>query len=529
MEYDFEKIIHVRSPIESVYGCISDNAKTRKWFPEIWIVNSDEQVDYEYLKENKIRYLFRINKKIKNELVKGMVESFYDENYPKLCFQIKLKSDSTVSNWTQVQVSVVSPILSSRKIEVFSASGTILVLAALGTGFGNMSSAYAATAVATSSSTMISTPVTSKTIAASGVVVKGTTISKTTLTAIMMSIITVAGGGVIGDTYYSDPNVEYAVYPAQIPAELSGVSLVVGDVYSTDDKSEIINYDCNNESIVHDLHYSFECIAENSLGNKESVITTVSVKEPNNLLGADATQCVEQYYYPLSDEFTSSYTYLSNLPNASPSSLSNYKNTHIKLMDDYFEDRDYTNAKKHATIVLKYFNINDIQALSTLGNIMRDEDRTDIMGAQCAIAVHSTPFLYHTAWGKISLAEDYHVLHDFKQASSLASLVIDDYNNPKKQDVHEVTYKNALIIKANALFRMAMAEQANDIEEIRKYYTLAHEIEPSYDSWFGLGNLDRYVSNFDEALEKYEQAKKLAKDTAEIDYEIDVMKSYMQF
>jgi tetratricopeptide (TPR) repeat protein len=360
-------------------------------------------------------------------------------------------------------------------------------------------------------------------------VAKGTAISKNSLAAITMSIIAVTGGGLYtGDAYYSDPNVEYLVYPAQIPAELHGVSLTVNNVYSTNDKSEITSYECDNKSTIHDLDYSFECITENSLGNKETVTTSVSVMAPNNRLGADATQCVEQYQYKLNEnDVAVKYPYLLNLPNISTSGLSNYKDTHVKWMDDFFTERNYTDAKKHATIVLKYFSINDVQALSTLGNIMRDEDRVNVDGVQCAIAVHITPFLYHTPWGKLSLADDRHVSHDFEETVRLASLIIEDYNDPKNLDIHETTYKNALIVKANALFRMAMTEQANDIEDVQKYYTMAHEIEPSYDSWFGLGNLDRYVGDFDKALEKYNQAKKLAIDTTEIDHEISVLLSYI--
>ena len=341
-------------------------------------------------------------------------------------------------------------------------------------------------------------------------------ISKSLLAVIIVSIVTAGGGIMIGDAYFSDPTVEYYVYPEQMPAELHGMSLEIMDVYSTDEKSEIINYDCDNESVVHDLNYSFECVTENSLGNKESVTTTVSVKAPNNKLDADAIQCVEQYYYPLSDEFTNNYTYLSNLPNASPGTLSDYKNTHIKLMDDYFENHDYANAKKHATIVLKYFNINDIQALSTLGNVMRDEDRTDVNGVQCAIAVHSTPFISHTAWGKLSLADNYHVLGDYDTSTYWSSQVIDGYVVQVDDEIHEISYVNSLIVKANALYRQALVEQS-EFDQAKMYYNLAHDITPSYDTWFGLGNIDRHEGNFEGALEKYERARELASDdTTEI-------------
>lgn len=502
------KSVIIRSPIADVFQSLCDNQKVREWFPELYVTETNTSVDIEKLRSYNIQYIVRIEHEIPHSSITGTVESI-DNTEDKLNFEWTLEKDDSVKNWTLLTITFVAPqaIIKSKWWGIVTAGGTISLLTLLTNGFSNMSNAYAVTTTTAS-----------------------TTISKNLLVTIIISAVVTAGGGIIlGDAYFSDPYVEYFVYPGQMPAELHGVSVTVNDVYSTDDKTEIINYDCNNESIIHELDYSFNCITENSLGNKESIITNVSVREPDNRLGADATQCVEQHYHMLSDDendITKYYPYLSNLPNVSPSSLSNYKNTHIKLMDDYFTNHDYVNAKKHATIVLKYFSINDVQALSTLGNAMRDKDRNDINGVKCAIIVHSTPFLYSTAWGKLSLAEDHHVLHDFKKAANLATLVIKEYNS-ENPDIHETTYKNALIVKANALMRMAMAERADDIENVRKHYTTAHEIEPSYDSWFGLGNLDRYVGNFADALEKYEQAKELATDTTEIDYEISVLLSYI--
>ncbi len=199
-------------------------------------------------------------------------------------------------------------------------------------------------------------------------------------------------------------------------------------------------------------------------------------------------------------------------------------------MDEHFENRNYESAKKHAMIILKYFNGNDIQTLSTLGNTMRDEDRQNLDNIQCAVSIHSTPFIGNTSWGTLSLAEDNHVLGNFEMTSQLTSPIIDLYESYDESEINpieEATYKNAMIIKANALFRMAMAQQADNVEDVKKYYTMAHDIEKSYDTWFGLGNLDRYKGNFEDAMEKYEQARELAADTTEIDYEMSVVRSYL--
>lgn len=103
----------------------------------------------------------------------------------------------------------------------------------------------------------------------------------------------------------------------------------------------------------------------------------------------------------LANDIPKDYSYLLDLPHVSPNHLPNLKNNHIKLMDDYYESHDYISSKKHATIVLKYFDVNDVQALSTLGNIIRDEDRSDLSNVNCALAIHSTPFLFNTVWGKL--------------------------------------------------------------------------------------------------------------------------------
>jgi len=309
---------------------------------------------------------------------------------------------------------------------------------------------------------------------------------------------------------------------------LHGTAITVRDVYSTDDKSEIIHYDCDVKSVVYELEYSFHCITENSLGNKETISVTVPIREANNRLDPAATECVIRHYASL-DNVTSEYPDLLDLPNES-TNLTKLKNYHIKKMDGYYQDRDYASAKKHATIILKYFNINDLQALSTLGNMMRDEDRNNVSAVQCAIAVHSTTLLFNLTWGKIALAEDYYVLGDFEEATRLSSLITDAYY-PDHHDIPVVSYKNALIVKANALFRIAMSEKADDIDDVRMHYSLAHEIEKSYDTWFGLGNLDRYKGDFESAKEKYLKAKEIvvndSKDTTEIDNELERVNLYL--
>ena len=152
---------------------------------------------------------------------------------------------------------------------------------------------------------------------------------------------------------------------------------------------------------------------------------------------------------------------------------------------------------------------------------MRDQDRQHLSGTECAMAIHKTTFLLDTTWGKLSLSEDLHVLGKYEESIQMSSKVIENYEH-NKEDVSRESYVNALIIKANALYRMAL-ENDKEFEEAKVFYSKAHEIKQSYATWFGLGNVDRHEENFVDAFEKYQHARELARDTAEIDEAISSM------
>ena len=449
--------------------------------------------------------------------ISGTINSVQaDDDFQELDFEWNLKridADHTEINY---QVSSVSnPVIPSSPI--INPLYGVKTMAIIG------SSTAGITAMAVIPTTMIVSSV-----AGTG----GVLISKSILTAILLSVgvVAVGGGGVVvNDTYLSDPYIAYSLYPAQLPADLHGTELRINGFYLNDGGMASI-YECDSKPIIYGTEYSFDCTTTTFLGTQETITTTVHIKPPQIFLNADAMDCISRHD-TLSDDVTDQYPYLLNLPSFSPTKLTNLKAEHIKTMDDYFEVRDYESAKKHVMIILKYFNGNDIQTLSTLGNTIRDEDRQNMENIQCAMVIHSTPFIANTAWGTLSLAEDNHVLGNFETASALTSQIINRYELGD-QSIDEITYKNALVIKANALIRMAMEVQTKDvdkIENIRKHYTLAHNIEESYDTWFGLGNLDRYVGDFDDALEKYEEAKKWARDSTEINHEIGVLLSFAEF
>ena len=106
-----------------------------------------------------------------------------------------------------------------------------------------------------------------------------------------------------------------------------------------------------------------------------------------------------------------------------------------------------------------------------------------------------------------------------------SSQVIDEYGIQIDDDISEISYVNGLVVKANALYRQALAEQSG-FGEAKRYYSRAHDITSSYDTWFGLGNIDRHEGNFAGALEKYEEAKKWAENTTEIDHAMGLLPSY---
>jgi tetratricopeptide (TPR) repeat protein len=112
-----------------------------------------------------------------------------------------------------------------------------------------------------------------------------------------------------------------------------------------------------------------------------------------------------------------------------------------------------------------------------------------------------------------------HVLGEYRKSISWSLKVINDYEYDPHINID--SYVNALIIKANAHYRLSLDEQ-NGFDDAKKYYTFAHEIKESYDTWFGLGNVDWHEGQFTDAILKYKQARLLTLDTTEID---DAIKS----
>ena len=501
----------LRTTTKIIFESLYHSEKAKQWFPTIHVIHNTESIDVKQLELDGIQYVARIKESIPYSVLKGTIESV--DGTSKQTFEWTITPNETVKNWTRLTTKTISDKKQSRWISPLPAVGAAVgLIAILEHGFTSMSTAYAATAITSVSSLA---PIVSQATTAAQTTSKGVMSSKTVLTAIVLSTVVAIGGGImLADAYYSDPLLEYSLYPAQLPSELHGTTLIVTNVFSTDDKSEIVDYNCNIDSIVYDLEYTFDCFTENSLGNKETIRTTVSIKEPNNRLEPEAIDCISQNYVS-TNNLTQEYPYLLELPNLSPSRIINLKNIHIKLMDDYYEDKEYASAKKHATIVLKYFNINDIQSLSTMGNLIRDQNRQNPLAVKCAIAIHDSSILLHTVWGKISLAEDYHVVGEYEKSIFWSSKIIDGYeqNNP---DIEVDSYVNSLIIKANTLYRQSLDEQ-NGFDDAKMHYTLAHEIKESYDTWFGLGNIDRHETNFEGAMDKYQQARLLAQDTDEID------------
>lgn len=510
------KIYDLRTTTKIIFESLYDSEKARQWFPTIHIVHKNETANIKQLELDGIEYVARITEAIAYSSIKGTIESLDGKSTQH--FEWIITENESVKKWSRLTTKTKSSKKQVNWISPLPAVGVgVGLIAVLQNGFANMTSAYATTAIGSASplSQAASVAVSSANTSGSGAVA-----SKTVITAIVVSTLVATGGGIVFiDAYYSDPLVEFRLSPAQLPSDLHGTSLMVTNVFSSDSKSRIVNYDCNVDSIIYDLEYTFDCFTENSLGGKEVIRTTVSIKGPNDVLESEAADCISRHSWSTKN-LPSEYPYLLELPSFSPSKISELKKYHISLMDTNYEKKDYASAKKHATIVLKYFNINDLQSLSTLGNLIRDNDRQNITFIECAIAIHSTPLLSNSVWGKISLAEDYHVLGEYDKSISWSSKVINDYEHDP--DIHVDNYVNSLIIKANALYRLSLDEQKG-LDDAKTYYASAHEISESYDTWFGLGNVDRHEGQLADALIKYKQARLLTSNTAEIDDAINMV------
>ena len=87
--------------------------------------------------------------------------------------------------------------------------------------------------------------------------------------------------------------------------------------------------------------------------------------------------------------------------------------------------------------------------------------------------------------------------------------------------IEKASYAIAMIIKANTLYREQTESHSDpkyrDLEGAKELYQKSHDISPVYDTWFGLGNIDRDNGDCTNALEKYKKARDLASFTKDID------------
>ena len=89
--------------------------------------------------------------------------------------------------------------------------------------------------------------------------------------------------------------------------------------------------------------------AKNNFGNEQQVSATIDLPAPDSQLSMEARHCIESHYEPDSD-LEIEYPYLSKIIYVNDTKLNSLKKDHIKIMDDYFEDKDYVNSKKHADL-----------------------------------------------------------------------------------------------------------------------------------------------------------------------------------
>jgi len=257
------KIYDLRTTTKIVFESLYDSEKARQWFPTIHVIHKNETANIKKLEFDGIEHVARITEAIAYSSIKGTIESL--DGKSRQHFEWTITENESVKKWSRLTTKTKSSKKQINWISPLPAVGAgVGLITVLQNGFANMTSAYATAAIGSVSSLSQAASAAGSSANTSG---SGVMASKTVITAIIVSTLVATGGGIVFiDAYYSDPLVEFRLSPAQLPSDLHGTSLLVTNVFSSDSKSSIVNYDCNVDSIIHDLEYTFDCFTENSLG-----------------------------------------------------------------------------------------------------------------------------------------------------------------------------------------------------------------------------------------------------------------------
>ena len=97
--------VHIRSDASNVFKNLTSPESIREWFPELLLVDFFGDINWQFIRENHIQFIMRIDQKVPfSHLVGKMisVNNLEDE----LHFEWTLKEDH---NWTLVEMKFMDP------------------------------------------------------------------------------------------------------------------------------------------------------------------------------------------------------------------------------------------------------------------------------------------------------------------------------------------------------------------------------------------------------------------------------------
>ena len=468
----------------------------RDWFPELYIVDEDdEHVECETLQNTGAQYLMRIKKKKRYKKLSGTIESISEPTSEQLIFEWKFKSAKFQNDayWTQINMNYKLPNKSEYK-EWWLGVVIPAMLALSESGFANMPSAYASTISQTvTNSAMVELFIAKKNV-------------------IIPLILLVTSGGsaaVLLDDQGPDIYLNYAVADTT-PIDYSGTSITIEN-FSPKDRSGIADSGCD----IYERHkigigeFSFNCWAtDNSMfKNTSTKQFTVTVEEPDK---SHWPSCVNEYLL-IPEEYENRDELLN---------IDTYTQVQFKSIVKEYEQKserlvasgEHNNARIEASILLDRINPHSYPGLSNFANAIRDENREEYGINQkrldCAIEIHDMRQIQAKAWGTLALAEDKFLDGEYRESINLANKIIEQYDEPSPfYDTNN--YANALIIRGNSYLQLLALEKAEDdyntaIKVVEKY-----EIDEKFDPWFGLGIIEYRKSHFDTSVPLLEKAHSL--------------------
>ena len=208
------KEIIIRAPISTVWKEIRH---TRTWFPEFYILDKGESVDWEFVKNNNIKYIAKIHELINNSSISGTVTCVGNQ-VDELKFEWVFERSSDDIRWVRLKMKFTPPPnIKKYKWWIITLLGATTSIKLFEDGFANMQQAYATPTISTATSIVSASGSVAPTVTAS----VGTTSllsSKTAVASILATIIVT--GGIVGP---------YALDPVLFENSIPDVSTIIDE------------------------------------------------------------------------------------------------------------------------------------------------------------------------------------------------------------------------------------------------------------------------------------------------------------